>query len=376
MEKIRIAHVAGGLTTGGVEAVIYNYFSHMNTEQYELVYISYDTPDPAVQSRFEALGFTVYSVTKKRDNFLKSCMEVFSILKKHRIQIVHSHMNLMCFVTNILGLLTGAKVRISHSHLAQQHGGWKKQAAGFCKWLDRISATEYFACSQDAGIYLFGQKAWDAGSVHILNNAIETGAFRYDPVRAARYRQELGLEDAVVIGNVGRFTEQKNQDFSLDIFREFRTLCPGSKLVLAGSGPDLERIRARTEEMGLQDAVLFPGSVTEPQKWYQIMDAFLFPSRYEGLGIVAVEAQAASLPVLASDVVPEAIVVSDWVEFLPLDASARCWAEALQRLIGRQDTRNHTAALTDALRRHHYDIETEVGMLDRFYKHALHGGYL
>lgn len=370
MEKIKIAHVAGGLTTGGVEAVIYNYFSHMDREQYELIYISYDTPEPKVKERFEALGFTVYTVTKKKVNFIKSCREVFRILKKHHIQIIHSHMTLMCFITNIIGMMAGVKVRISHSHLVERPcSKMRKYLYCIFKYLSRLTATDYFACSRDAGIYLFGEKVYAAGKVHLLNNAFTISDYEYNEALAHRIRKENNLENAVVIGNVGRFTEQKNQEFILDIFKIFHSQCPNSRLLLVGSGPMTEEIRTRARHLNLEDYVIFTGSVTEPEKWYLPMDIFLFPSRYEGLGIAAVEAQAASLPVLASDAVPRGIVVSENVEFLPLTASPQVWVEHLRKLLARRELpRTHTQKLTDSLRRNHYDIKEEVEWLDCFYK--------
>lgn len=370
MEKIKIAHVAGGLTTGGVEAVIYNYFSHMDSEQYELIYISYDTPEPNVKERFEALGFTIYTVTKKKKNFIKSCWEVFCILKKHHIQIIHSHMTLMCFITNIIGILAGVKVRISHSHLVERPGSKMKEYI-YCifKYLSRVTATDYFTCSRDAGIYLFGKRAYSTGKVHLLNNAFDICAYEYDEALANRVRKENHLENAIVIGNVGRFTEQKNQEFVLDIFKIFHAQCPDSRLLFIGSGPMMKEIQDRVREMHLEEYVIFTGSVTDPEKWYLPMDIFLFPSRYEGLGIAAVEAQAASLPVLASDAVPRGIIVSENVEFLPLTASPDVWATQLKVLLDRRNLpRCHTHKLTDSLRRHHYDIKEEAEWLDCFYK--------
>lgn len=372
MEKIRIAHVAGGLTTGGVEAVVYNYFSHMDTDAYELIYISYDTPEPQVRRRFEELGFTVYSVTKKKENLLKSCIEVYGILKKHRVQVVHSHMTLMCFVTNILGRMAGAKALISHSHLVEYHSGVKKLIAGVFKWLDRWTATDWFACGDDAAVYLFGEKAARSGKVHILNNAIDLSAYRYDAEKARTARELLGAGDAVVIGNVGRFTEQKNQAFALEVFSRFHAMVPESRLLLVGSGPMMEEIQSKAEHMGLSDAVVFTGSDPEPSKYYMAMDAFLFPSTYEGLGIVAVEAQAASLPVLASDVVPRAVVVGDDVEFLSLNEPPEVWAQALDTLVKKhRSSPPDGEALLRAMRNQHYDIDREVDWLHNYYQSCL-----
>ena len=149
--KKRIAHIAGGLTTGGVEAVIYNYFSKIDRKDYELYYITYDTPDPAVKKKFEDIGFHVYEVTKKKENLKKSCKEVYTILKENHINIVHSHMTLMSFVTSFLGKLCGIKVRIAHSHLALYPTGIKKPVYAFFKFCTRVTSTDYMACGKKAG---------------------------------------------------------------------------------------------------------------------------------------------------------------------------------------------------------------------------------
>lgn len=372
MEKIRIAHVAGGLTTGGVESVVLNYFSHIDMQQYEPIYISYDTPDPKVKERFEKLGFKVYEVTKKKENLLKSCWEVYKILKENHIQIVHSHMTHMCFVSNILGCMAGAKVIISHSHLAECPAGVKKYVYGFFKFLSCITATDWFTCSRDAAICLFGRKAWNSGKVHLLSNAIDLSQFLYDEEKRKLIRAENGWEDFVVIGNVGRFTEQKNQKFVLEVFRVFHTRFPQSRMLFVGSGPEMDDIQDRVRKFGLEDAVIFTGSVMDPSIYYMAMDVFLFPSRYEGLGIAAVEAQAAMLPVLASDVVPKEAVVSDTVKFLPLTASATEWAKNLQILLtGSTRSKMDKKELHSTLQRLHYDIDQEVDWLGTYYRERL-----
>lgn len=372
MERIRIAHIAGGLTTGGVESVIYNYFSYMDRSRYELVYISYDTPDPQVARRFRDLGFTVYAVTKKKDHFFRSCAEVYRILRRHRIQIVHSHMTLMCFVTNLLGRLAGARVLISHSHLVVYPTGLRRPLYALFKFLSRVTATDWFACGEDAGVYLFGRRAFDRGRVRLLYNAIDLDDYRCSEDQALRARAAAGLEGAVVVGNVGRFTEQKNQLFALEVFRAFRKRRPDSRLLLVGSGPMLQQVRDRAAELGLSDAVLFPGSDPQPAKYYRLMDVFLFPSTYEGLGIVALEAQAASLPVLASDAVPREAAVSGHMRFLSLDASAEAWARALEQLLPeRARMRTEQQALRRAMEARHLEIGQEAVRLDGYYRSRL-----
>ena len=130
-------------------------------------------------------------------------------------------------------MAAGVKVRISHSHLVERPSGKLKKYI-FCiyKYLSRVTATDYFTCSHDAGIYLFGQKAYASGKIHLLNNAFSISSYAYDKALADQSRKENNFENTIVIGNVGRFTEQKNQEFILDIFKIFHSKCSDSRLYL------------------------------------------------------------------------------------------------------------------------------------------------
>lgn len=363
-KKTVVAHVAGGLTTGGVESVIYEYVSHMDPQKYQWIYISYDTPDGEVRARFEALGFQVFAVTKKKEHFLKSCGEVYDILKKNQVQIVHSHMTLMCFVTNILGRMAGAEKVISHSHLVLYPRGLKRLVYEGFKWLSTVTATDWFACSRAAGAYLYGHRRMDRGQVVVMNNAIDYDRFCYRETIRSRMRLAWGLKHRQVIGHVGRFTEQKNHRFLLEIFAEYHRKEPDSFLLLVGDGPLKEEMETRAAAMGLKDAVLFAGACEQVQDWYMAMDVFVFPSIYEGLGIVALEAQLAGLPVLASMEVPREAALTEHMVFLPLEEGAEKWSALIRQMMGKRYTEDLRGILEDR----HLEICAEAEKLDQFYR--------
>lgn len=363
-ERIAVAHVAGGLTTGGVESVIYEYVSHMDRDAYRWIYISYDAPDEAVRRRFEALGFTVYAVTKKKENFWKSCREVYGILRENRVRIVHSHMTLMCFVTNILGRLAGAKTLISHSHLVLYPKGIRRPLYRAFKWLSTATATDLFACSRDAGVYLYGRKRMERGQVRVMNNAVDCERFCYDGAVRERMRREWGFEGKQALGHVGRFTEQKNHRFLLEVFAAYRRVWPESVLVLVGNGPLLEETKRRAAALGLADAVVFAGASETVEEWYMAMDVFVFPSIYEGLGIAALEAQLAGLPALASLEVPKEAALTEQMVFYPLAAGAENWSVRIREMMGKR----YAEDLRDILEERGLEIGAEAKKLDRFYR--------
>lgn len=368
--KIKIAHVAGGLTTGGVEAVIYNYFSHMNLDEYELYYISYDTPNEAVQKKFEDLGFHVYEVCKKKDNFFKSCKQVLDILKENEIQVIHSHMTLMSFVTSFLAKMTGIKVCIAHSHLAQHITGIKKYVYALFKGLSKCTSTHYFACGQEAAAYLYGPKMVAQNKVFFMHNAIDTKKFAFDENVRAQMRKELDLEDAFCIGHLGRFTEQKNPLFLIDVFKEVSRKRQDAVLVLLGEGPLLEETKAKVREYNLDAKVKFVGSVTDPEKYYQAMDVFFLPSLYEGLAVSLVEAQCNGVPVVTSDKVTKEICLSNQYKVVPLSADVKIWADEICHLADVQnvDTRKNAYRMIEDAG---YSIVKEADRLDKFYKQVV-----
>lgn len=374
--KKKIAHIAGGLTTGGVEAVLLNYFSHMDTTEYELHYISYGTPDPLMQKKFEALGFVVHEVPKKKEHFLKSTVAVYRILKENQINIVHSHMTLMSFMTSFLGLLCGVKVRIAHSHLAQYPTGIKKGIYGFFKVLTKITSNVYFACGEQAAVYLYGKKNLQKGNVHIMHNAIDLEKYQPDEGVRKKLRSQLGIENCFCIGNVGRFTEQKNQSYLINAFSLFLKQNPSAKLLLVGEGALLEPAKELAEALQITDSVLFLGARDDVASFYQAMDLFVLPSLYEGLAVVLVETECAGLPILASDTVTREIDLLKTIQYLPLEESMEQWVVKMKEYSGRYETlfetrKEQSRQTAEVLKNAGYSIWQEAKKLDGFYTKAL-----
>ena len=189
--------------------------------------------------------------------------------------------------------------------------------------------THMFACGTEAGDWLFGEA--NRGKVIQQRNAIDTRQYRYDPAIAEQVRHEFGVDDreTFVVGHVGRFVEPKNHIFLLDIAREIVRQEPRARFLLVGDGHLRAAVAQRVEEMGLREYFIFTGERSDiPCVMLGAMDLFVFPSLYEGLGIVLVEAQAAGLPCLISNVVPQDVeVVPSLFQRLDLAQPAAVWAE-------------------------------------------------
>ena len=226
----------------------------------------------------------------------------------------------------------GVKKIILHSHAAGLDGGSRRLKAVLHKLcqhtLPRV-ATDFAACSDMAAAWMY--PGLDTRRVVMIRNGIELERFAYDPAARTRIRGELRLEGAFVVGHVGRFTYQKNHEYLLKAFAAMRRRVSNAKLLLVGEGVLFDQTRAQAEQLGIMEDVIFYGASYDVGALMQAMDLFALPSRFEGLPVVGVEAQAAGLPILFSDHVTRQAALTERVRFLPIDEnSVEKWGEAAQ----------------------------------------------
>lgn len=360
--KLTVAQVVSGLGHGGVEMVLYRYFSHINPDHYNWLCISYTEPEQRIRRMFEELGFKVYQVTPKSENLLKSCKELWTILRENHVQIVHAHMTQMSFVTNLTAMAAGVKTRIAHSHLAIHPKGFKAPVYWLFRRLNAWTATACFACGEEAARDLFGKKG--AQSTIIMHNALDCDGFRFDSRAREQMRQRYHLEGCTVIGHVGCFSEQKNHSFLLQVFAQYHKQNANSRLILVGSGSLLDQMKKLVAQLGLDKSVLFVPPTDEVNRWYVAMDVFVLPSLYEGLPLVALEAQIAGLPVVLSSTVSREAALSEKARFVALEDGPAAWCAHIREA----QSEGRGGDLREELRRRHLDIAQEAPKLDRFYR--------
>lgn len=225
----------------------------------------------------------------------------------------------------------GIPVRIAHSHSTTNKREKKKNLMKqLLRVFSKVYATDYMCCSEHAGRWLFGDKEYDKGNVYLLNNAIDIEKFKYDEKLRRKKRKELEIDDdTLVIGHVGRFVEQKNHRFLIDIFNEIHQKNRNSILLLIGQGPLMKEIKEKVEKLNLSRCVKFLGQRNDANQLYNAMDVFLFPSLYEGLGMVLIEAQANGLPCLASSEVPQTAKITNIIDFIDLKEDKNIWVEKI-----------------------------------------------
>lgn len=353
---IRILHIVTYMGRGGLETMLMNYYRAIDRTKVQFDFLTHRDFRADYDDEIEALGGKIYRLPNLNP-FSRSYLGALDrFFREHpEYRIVHSHLDCMSAIPLKAAKKHGVPVRIGHAHNSNQPRDAKYLLKLFYKRLIARNATQLFACSDEAGRWMFGD-----ADFRVLNNAIDAGRYAFDPAVRGEVRRELGLPaDALVVGHVGRFDPQKNHRFLVEIFEK---MPEDARLLLVGDGvlrPDVEQ---QAEALGIRDRILFTGVRTDVDRLLQAMDVFLMPSLFEGLPVSIVEAQAAGLPCLISDKVPIECKKTELVTQIPLEASPDEWAEAV--LSAAEAPRGDTLA---QIREAGFDIRANAEWLQNYY---------
>lgn len=367
-EPVRVAQIMGKWVGGGVESVVMNYYRHIDRTKIQFDFICDDDSTNIPYEEIEKLGGKVILIPPYQKVF-KYHNKLKKILKEGHYKIVHSHINTLSLFSLFAAKCAGVPVRIAHSHSTTNKKEKKKNLLKqVLRPFSKLFATHYMCCSELAGRWLFGNNEYDNGNVYLLNNAIDIDKFKYDKKIRDRKRSELNISnDIIVVGHIGRFVEQKNHKFLIDIFNEIHKKERKSLLLLAGQGPLMDDIKSKVNLLGLNECVMFLGQRNDANELYQAFDVFMLPSLYEGLPVVGVEAQASGLLCLLSNDMTKETKVIDSTKFLSLNDSAEKWADELFERIAsssRKDTRLEIS-------NNGFNIKKEADKLVAYYTKAL-----
>lgn len=328
-DPIRIAQVLNRMDSGGIEMVLVNYYRAMNHAQIQFDFYYADTSSIPNKKALQEMGAGMYPIPSYTKP-LAYHHALYSAFKEKGYQIVHVHLNTMSVFALFAAWRAGVPVRICHNHsTAHWSEGWVTILKYVLRPFNKVLANRYFACGRVAGRWLYGRRCMSHGLVTIIPNAIDTRRFAYDKMARVQLRKEFEIdENAYVIGHVGRFCHQKNHRFLLYVFKNFLLKNPHAILLLIGEGKMQKEIRALAASLDIGDRVIFAGVRSDANKLYSVMDVFCLPSYYEGMPLVAWEAQCNGLPCLLSDQVTQEAALRKDVRFLPLERKEE-WVEAL-----------------------------------------------
>lgn len=365
-EPIRIAQIIGKWLGGGVEAVVMNYYRYIDRTKIQFDFICDNDSTNIPYKEIEELGGKVILIPPYQKVF-KYHRELKKVLKDGNYKIVHSHINTLSVFSLFAAKCAGVPVRIAHSHSTTNKKEWKKNIVKIIlRPFTKLVATDYMACTEHAGRWMFGNKNFDNGKIYILNNAIDLDKFKYNEKIGSKIRKDLNIsKDTVVIGHIGRFVAQKNHTQLIDIFNDYHKKNNNSILMLIGQGPLMEEIKEKVNNLGLNDCVIFLGQKDNVNEYYNAMDLFLFPSLYEGLGMVVIEAQVNGLPCVVSDEVPKIAKISDNIKFISIKDSGLRWVSILEDLNNSSRNKSNNTAFDK------YNIKLENIKLTDFYLSSL-----
>ena len=364
-QMIRVLHSVSNMARAGIETMLMNYYREMDRSRIQFDFLANKPVPGEYDDEIRRMGGRVFvSPGLNPLRFPQYRRFVGGLLRESPdIRIVHAHNEAMGYYALQSAKDAGIPVRIAHAHNTQIIRDYKYPLKLVCKQLLPGAATDYWSCGRDAGIYYFGEKRWrDSG--FILHNAIDLERFRYQPEVRGRLRASRGLEDAFLLGHVGRFNFQKNHSRLLDIFAAVAKAAPEARLALIGVGELEQEAREKARALGLEDRVLFLGQMANVNEWYQAMDCFVLPSRFEGLPVVGVEAQAAGLPCFFSLQVTDEIVLTPEACRVSLEADDAEWVRRILACRGSDRNRSQGAEL---VRQAGFDIHAEGRKLQEIY---------
>ncbi len=221
-------------------------------------------------------------------------------------------------------------------------------------------ATHFLTCSTEAADFIFNEQI-PRERIWLFHNALDIERYSYDEQKRIDIRHRLGLDGKFVVGSIGRMAYAKNQFFLVDCFDEIQKKAENAILLLVGDGELKDELHKHIEEHRISDKVIFVGAVDNPEDYLQVMDVFVLPSRFEGLPNVLIEAQAAGLKCISSNLVTKEAKVTDNVVFVELEKEK--WIDAILKY-----SQGYERKKTDAqMRSAGYDIRQEIQVLEKIY---------
>ena len=353
---LRVLHEVAGLGNGGVETFLMNVYRHIDRSKIQFDFIlSHDWGIHLYDNEIREMGGRIYYLPEGQSQFIA----FYRFLKAHQeYKIVHSHRGAFGSFYLFIAWLAGIKHRIAHSHTS---GAERKTKAFFVVLLRpflRFVSTHRFSCGQSAGEWMYGKASFD-----VINNSIDVASFRHFDLRG-EIQRSLGIADnGFVFGHVGRFSEEKNHSFLIDVFCEIHKIEPNAKLLLIGDGPLRIEIEERVRQLGLAQSVLFLQNRQDVNLLLLAMDFVIFPSCFEGFSFAMLEMQASSLRILASDSIPQEINICGGVYFKSLNDSKEDWASSALSL----SQYDRQSLPVDEIYSKGYDIVSNANKLASFY---------
>lgn len=333
----RVLCLVSAMNAGGAETFLMKIYRNIDTAKYQMDFCVNTEKEGLYDAEILARGGKIFHIPSKSENFRRFSDELSRIVRENGYRnVMRVTSNGMGFYDLYIAKKAGAKNCIARSSNSSDGGSFTSRAA------HRIGRTLYqkyvdveIAPSDLAAIYTFGKKDYESGKVIILPNGISFEQYAFSATERESVRKEFGIaDDSFVVGHIGRFTEQKNHRFLIEVFAKICKKHPNAVLLLVGEGEKKSEISEFVKSLGISDRVIFAGVRKDIPALLSAMDLFLFPSLYEGMPNVLIEAQASGLDCIVSDAITTQAVLTDSIKQLPID-SVSTWGDEAERVISR-----------------------------------------
>lgn len=368
--KKKVLIVTSPLRVGGFDVVATSLQMHLDRERFECTYYIVSEEVGPLEPMVINSGAKVIHRPDSVKGYLANYKYLKKVMREGKYDIVHSHLMFFSGLVMLAARSEGVSVRVPHGHMTDpciedrsflQRRMFDVYRIFMTALLDSCS-TALVACGPEAGAYLYGKRTFEKRGI-ILNNGIDLSKYKFDPAMRVKKRHELGIENKLVVGHVGRLNYIKNHKFLLDVFAELKKINADAVLLIVGEGEEKEAIEEKARRLGIENSVILTGVRDDVYDLLQAMDVFVFPSLKEGLPVTLIEAQATKLSCLISDTVSEYARQNSNVEYISLSDSAAEWAQKAQKLASID---RKSISCEELIK--NYDINETVKQLEKIYE--------
>lgn len=334
----RVLQIMGGLNRGGLETFVINMYRSIDRTKIQFDFLLTQISGGDYADEVKALGANVYAISPRNKGYRKYIKDLNSFFREHHNYIaIHQHISSLTSIEPVrYAMKYKIPIRILHAHSSAISNNLKYHILHnilhyLNKPLVHKYANVYLGCSHKAlnWIYNFTGVRTKA---KMINNGIDIQLYTFNTSIRGEVRKELNISnEEFVIGHVGRFIPIKNHIFLINIFYDLQKINPQSRLILVGDGELNEKIHAQIKELGIDNKVIFTGVRRDVNRILQAMDIFVMPSIFEGLPVSLIEAQAAGLPIIASDTISHDSDVSGNILFKNLQDGNTSWVECIMK---------------------------------------------
>ncbi len=363
--KTKVLHIIGGMNRCGAETFLMNVYREIDKDRFDFYFLCYDkNVKYDYEDEINTLGGKIISIPSlKKVGVKKFISSLQETMKDNKFDVIHAHTYYNSALPLYVARRSKIPIRIVHSHttLSEYKSSLIKKAYNFLsKIIIDKNANMFLACSEDAGKSLFFRNR----KIIIIKNGINLNQFKFSEKARKKIREKFKIkQNEVLIGHIGRFEEEKNHIFLIQIFKCLLQKNKNYKLMLLGNGKELNNIKKLCKENQLQNKILFLGNVSNVSEIINAFDLFVFPSLFEGLGIVLIEAQANGLKCITSNKVPKEADISGKTQFLSLEDGCESWVNSILNTNIEREKINTI--------HFNYDIKDTVNILVEIYNQLL-----